>query len=865
MSDNYEQWSQRFMLSIGENPYASPLWDNANLDEDDISVPVPGNWEILKRSPWVHYHPQNRRLPNQGWKIHTSTIPEQAEQHLSIVSKIMQDNCVAFKHLDSVRTLKLQNGKYAQRGASGKFITIYPKDTQEFLLLLSLLEESLSGMVGPYILSDTQYGQSPLFFRYGAFKLMKNKVDSDTEKFVIYDDNGIPYEDKREATFSVPDFVVIPEKIKPLIDSRLNPDLNELYDTFAPYKIDGALHFSNSGGVYTATSRGKKYVIKEARAYTGLDYNNNFAVDRLANEADILKKLSDTKRVAEYVDYRISEGNAYLIEEYVEGITLQSWIATNFPFYTDDKDIKAYEKRALRIAYSLKAAIDTFHSKGIALTDLQTKNILVDSQDQIKFIDLEFATNSNFISSNPPTPGFSPTMPCSAKERDEYALLICTLTMFSPPFNSYVTPSAIRKRIDLVADHFSSSCTDLLKQLLSSIPEKHFASFKSTEPVVLPSGVSSKMKWVKEQIVIGIMESLSTYIANRAFPGDVECFNIPGGDINIATGLTGALLFVTRADANTDIAIYLNHIIENINKIDSLDGLLYGRAGVYAALCEMGIASEVVESLIDTYEDLDSFDTGDLSLASGLSGTLISLIRVYEYTRSRKLLAYLRLLEDRLEEFIHTRDISIGSKYNQLGANSGLWHGWAGISVACSLRAEVSDSERWEPLAILALERETELLEIDDTGKEFVEASGILYPYLRQGSAGVAYAFSLLAESEFRSKHLERLLKVCFSPFPTLYAGLANGYLGILAIQASCTTEEEVSGFELEKRILMAVELYGNKIICQKGLNILSDGAYYLSSDYSTGGSGLIAAILSIEERKCLWFPLANRPQTKPS
>ena len=122
MSDNYEQWSQRFMLSIGENPYASPLWDNANLDEDDISVPVPGNWEILKRSPWVHYHPQNRRLPNQGWKIHTSTIPEQAEQHLSIVSKIMQDNCVAFKHLDSVRTLKLQNGKYAQRGASGRFM-----------------------------------------------------------------------------------------------------------------------------------------------------------------------------------------------------------------------------------------------------------------------------------------------------------------------------------------------------------------------------------------------------------------------------------------------------------------------------------------------------------------------------------------------------------------------------------------------------------------------------------------------------------------------------------------------------------------------------------------------------------------------
>lgn len=92
MSDNYEQWSQRFMLSIGENPYASPLWDNANLDEDDISVPVPGNWEILKRSPWVHYHPQNRRLPNQGWKIHTSTTrgmkPPTVAARVQIDSKV---------------------------------------------------------------------------------------------------------------------------------------------------------------------------------------------------------------------------------------------------------------------------------------------------------------------------------------------------------------------------------------------------------------------------------------------------------------------------------------------------------------------------------------------------------------------------------------------------------------------------------------------------------------------------------------------------------------------------------------------------------------------------------------------------------
>ncbi len=60
MSDNYEQWSQRFMLSIGENPYASPLWDNANLDEDDISVPVPRVSDCLCAGGLVYKYSANR-------------------------------------------------------------------------------------------------------------------------------------------------------------------------------------------------------------------------------------------------------------------------------------------------------------------------------------------------------------------------------------------------------------------------------------------------------------------------------------------------------------------------------------------------------------------------------------------------------------------------------------------------------------------------------------------------------------------------------------------------------------------------------------------------------------------------------------
>ncbi|MDR0626556.1 MAG: hypothetical protein LBG11_04725, partial [Bifidobacteriaceae bacterium] len=78
---------------------------------------------------------------------------------------------MSFKYLPSLDALFNQNRKYAPRSSSGKFVTIYPADDDEFIDLLYELDRRLGDADGPYILSDVQFGHGPVYFRYGAFRV----------------------------------------------------------------------------------------------------------------------------------------------------------------------------------------------------------------------------------------------------------------------------------------------------------------------------------------------------------------------------------------------------------------------------------------------------------------------------------------------------------------------------------------------------------------------------------------------------------------------------------------------------------------------------------------------------------------------
>ena len=80
----------------------------------------------------------------------------------------------------------------------------------------------------------------------------------------------------------------------------------------------------------------------------------------------------------------------FLVEEYVDGPTLNSWVAQNYPFSKND-GAEDYVRSATALSRSLKQAVEEVHARGYALVDLQPMNIIVEEGLSPRIIDLEAA------------------------------------------------------------------------------------------------------------------------------------------------------------------------------------------------------------------------------------------------------------------------------------------------------------------------------------------------------------------------------------------------------------------------------------------------------------------------------------------
>src|SRR5690348_3020629 len=88
--------------------------DGADLFEVSRRA-VPDGWGRATRGLWVGFQPTALRLPAQGWKVHVSVLPEQAEEALGTIVDHCVDAGLAFKFLRSSRAHRLTNLKYATR------------------------------------------------------------------------------------------------------------------------------------------------------------------------------------------------------------------------------------------------------------------------------------------------------------------------------------------------------------------------------------------------------------------------------------------------------------------------------------------------------------------------------------------------------------------------------------------------------------------------------------------------------------------------------------------------------------------------------------------------------------------------------
>jgi len=377
-----------------ENIYS---YEPSNEFLDIVRPALNDDWRIKGRGFWASCSPGDREDLEHGWKIHVSSTQENAAETLAIITKLMADQKIAFKFCADRRMLKMSLGKGWSRFQIGKFIAIYPKDVNEFTRIIDELHVATSHLVGPYILTDKPYRNSRVvYYRYGVHR-GKPRVDStgrNVSGFFLED--GSWYNDIRGPSFRLPPGVTDPFALRTSDDSavKTNPQPKAVL-LKNRFLVQGAIKFNATGGIYRGidTESNREVVIREVRGKLGhLETESpDDPTFILKREAKILKRLSSTGLVPEYIDLFKEWDNWFLVVEKLDAISLWGH-SMEFYFSNEYQSVDFGLDKILSSIKEIARGLQVIHSHDIVLRDLTKNNILfTKTEDRIKFIDFEFA------------------------------------------------------------------------------------------------------------------------------------------------------------------------------------------------------------------------------------------------------------------------------------------------------------------------------------------------------------------------------------------------------------------------------------------------------------------------------------------
>ncbi|WP_240553986.1 protein kinase domain-containing protein, partial [Streptomyces niveiscabiei] len=395
--------------------------DTSDPDDDFLASEPPADWSCHTGTDWTMLTPNGYQLPAQGWKVHVSATSENARTILDRSWAWLVEQRMAFKFIRSRQVLLRRNGKYGDRGASGKFITVYPEDEARLASVLAELGDLLDGERGPYILSDLRWRSGPLYVRYGGFVARVMKTAKGDTVPCIEDPDGNLVPDVRGPSFRPPEWVTVPDCLAPALEARNAGTLHDF-----PYRPERALHFSNGGGVYrgTDTRTGEPVLLREARPLAGIDTHGEDAVARLQRERDCLERLAGLPWVPRLIEARVGHEHHFLVREFVEGETLAIRTTRDNPASpsADPSRTAEYTRWAVDVLDQIDQGVQAMHARGVVFGDLHPGNIMVRPDDSIAFIDLETATTDLTSRQIHAAPGFAAPPTHRGPSIDRYAL-----------------------------------------------------------------------------------------------------------------------------------------------------------------------------------------------------------------------------------------------------------------------------------------------------------------------------------------------------------------------------------------------------------------------------------------------------------
>lgn len=818
-------------------------------------------WQENLSGPWVRWRPEDVELPEQGWKIHVSATPENAQEMLKIVSSYCFEHQFSFKFLRNPSVLMQYNSKYAPRQSSGKFIVLYPENDEKLGKALEDLDASLGCAAGPSILSDLRWRKGPLYLRYGSFIERYVFTDRGTQVPALKGPDGQLEPDRRLPTFQLPAWAPRPPCLADAVANRL--DASPAEEDF-PYTDIRPLHFSNGGGVYAAIRRadGLPIVLKEARPHAGLDHQLRDAVARLDHEERAMRALAGIKGVPKVYARHSLGGHAFLEQEHMPGISFHSWVAVHHPRVTtrDDEasaEVHSFQQRVRTILDQVDQIVRDVNARGWLFRDLHPGNVLVDDELSVSLIDYEIAVPvSEAGHRSLGAAGFAAPAVVNGAEEDAYALAAMQLFAYLP-LNSLLTLASDKAEalIDFVRVRFPLNAVE--ERRLAPLLDLRVASPADvTSDVPADAFDPARTPWTstRDKLAAGILASATPHRDDRLFPGDIAQFQHQS--LGIAYGAAGVLDSLRQAGQ----PVHQEHVEWMIAQArrnrSQIPGLYDGLCGPVYVLAGLGRFTESQE----LFEPCLTASVTGIKLHNGLSGIGLTALLLHSATGRDVYRSFADDVADQLRTSVEQGSfltsqpssggpapVSLGPSNAPEGFDAGLMYGWSGVALFLLQHFATTGDERDLDSARHALDRDLSRCEIASDGALLVRNGGRLLPYLATGGAGIA----LVAGQWLRhrtDKSLDESVAALARGLLTdqcICSGLFNGHAGILYAQhclrpwladtASATT--------------------GAAALDSLALHALRDGAGFvfpgeqnlrLSMDVATGSAGILRLLTSL-------------------
>ncbi|WP_424890423.1 class III lanthionine synthetase LanKC [Streptomyces sp. XH2] len=819
---------------------------------------VPAGWERRDRDVWVVYLPAGHVMPRQGWKIHISGLPDNAQRVVDIAFEHCTRLGVPFKFLRSRSVVTAHSLKYAPRSASGKLVTVYPEDEAQLHRVLQELAPALDGEPGPYILTDLRWGDGPLHVRYGGF-VTRYCADTDgTPVPAIERPDGVLVPDRRRPVFEVPDWVELPDFLAPHLAARQSSG----QDAGFPYRVERALHFSNGGGVYEARhTDGRRVVLKEARPHAGLDGRGVDAVARLQRERRAMELLAGVPGVPALYGHHLVWEHHFLAVEHMAGDTLQTWLARTYPLTkadaTDEK-LADYARRAMALVDRIERLVAGVHARGVVFGDLHPANILVGEEDEVALVDFELAVPVGEAQRlGLGHPGFM-ARGKTGFAIDRHALAALRLWVLFPLTQlSELDPGRPVRQVDEAERRFglAPGTLDAVRRELAPDPaalEKVPAALR--EPG--PDTAAPDWDVVRKSMAEAVLLSATPERTDRLFPGDVRQFHTDG--LNFAYGAAGVLwaLHTSGAGRHPELEQWLLTAAGRASAPHA--GFYDGRHGIAHVLEEFGHREAALRTVDACRDTLDGMR--DVSLFRGTAGVGLNLLHLARRTGDDAHRQAALELAERTADAVRAGTAPGIVRGRDHGTRAGLLRGWSGPALFFLRLYEDTGDPGHLDLAVTALHRDLDLCRPGTDGSLQVDGGYRLLPYLEVGGAGIA----VVADEVLAHRDDERLTEAVTAlaraaePEFVIEPHLFGGRAGLLATLAALRGRR-TGGTGTDPGVARHLSrLHWHAMAFRGHVAFPGEQLRRLSMDVATGNAGILLALSAALDGRRAFLPFLS-------